>query len=148
MRSPHTRNNSRPVGCASPGPFLGFVAAAAAFAVALLGCAPPADEVPQLRVVNVGTQDIENLTIVFPSHTVEFGDVPSRSTTSYAASPGGVYGYSAFRFDLGGENRLQPVIDWVGAEPRQGTRFTYWLELMPGSPPGIRIADVTTDLGP
>jgi hypothetical protein len=48
--------------------------------------------------------------------------------------PKGVYGYAAYRHDLNGETVTQPVIDWVGESPMEGTAFTYTLSLDPSQP--------------
>lgn len=105
------------------------------------------DPDPQhLRIRNVGTVAIAGLKVGFPDTTIGFGDVAAGATTEYTFIPGGVYGYSAFRFQHNGAERSQPVIDFVGESPMDGRRFTYDIELsgMPNSP-FILIKDVRKD---
>ena len=83
----------------------------------------------QLRVTNVGNEAIEDLTVVFPNGEVEFGDIPVGATTAYEDVTGGVFPYAAYRLEIDGEPVTQPVIDWSGAQPLEGERFTYNLEL-------------------
>jgi hypothetical protein len=84
----------------------------------------------QLRVKNVGNEVIEDLTVVFPNGEVEFGDIPMGATTAYEEVSGGVFPYAAYRLKIDGELVTQPVIDWSGARPLEGDRFTYHLELV------------------
>ena len=101
----------------------------------------------QLRVINSGNEAIENLTVFFPGSEVQFGDVPPGSTTAYKEAPRGVYRYGAYRFELRGQVIVQPVTDWVGEAPMEGTRFTYRLEFDSNRtrPMLVRLAGVTTD---
>ena len=95
----------------------------------------------RLRVTNSGEEDIEDLTVLFPNGEVGFGDVPVGTTTEYKEATGGVYRYAAFRLQIDGQLVTQPVIDWVGAAPMEGTSFTYELELVaPGRPWPSRLA--------
>ena len=75
---------------------------------------------------------------------------PSRArnaTTEYRVFPKGVYGYAAYRYDVNGETVTQPVIDWVGEEPMQGSAFTYTINYDPARPPiqQIQLVQVTRD---
>lgn len=90
---------------------------------------PDTSHTGQLRVTNDGKEEIRKLTVLFPGGQVEFGDVPAGFTTPYREVPGGVYRYAAYRLEVGGQNVTQPVIDWVGAVPMEGTRFSYRLEI-------------------
>lgn len=85
----------------------------------------------RLRVTNRGAVAIEDLTVYFPEDEVPFGNVPAGSSTEYQAVPNGVYGYAAYRFTVNGEVVLQPVIDWVGEVPLDGTSFTYVIDFSP-----------------
>ena len=125
--------------------------------VELIRRAPAYDGHPaQLRVRNVGDDAIEGLTIVFPNGVVEFGDVPAGAATEYEQLDGGVFTSAAYRFEADGERVIQPVIDWAGAVPLEGERFTYYIELVrlvrpsfpvvPGVPRvGISRVDVSED---
>jgi hypothetical protein len=100
----------------------------------------------QLRVVNVGKEDIEKLTVLFPNGEVEFGDISVGVTTAYQEVLGGVYGYAAYRLELRGRIIVQPVIDWIGAAPMEGPRFSYRVEVNEAwSPTPVRLIAVTTD---
>lgn len=91
----------------------------------------------QLRIANVGTRPIQGLVVLFPEDRIEFGDVAAGQTTAYRHVRG-VYAYAAYEYRLGGVVQHQPVIDWVGEKPVDGTRFTYSLELI-DTPFGTRI---------
>jgi hypothetical protein len=82
---------------------------------------------------------IENLIVLFPEEKIEFGAVPPGTTTEYKPVSKGVYGYAAYSYDLEGTNIGQPVIDWVGEEPMEGTDFTYVIDLDPSRDPVMRI---------
>ena len=68
---------------------------------------------------------VENLSILFPEDEIYFGDISSGMTTEYQEVPNGVYGYAAYRFEVTGQEILQPVTDWVGEVPLAGEKFTY-----------------------
>src|SRR5688500_14282243 len=68
----------------------------------------------QLRIRNVGSAALVGLKVGFPDTTIAFGDIPAGAATEYTDVPGGVYSYSAFRFQYQGSERVQPVIDFVG----------------------------------
>jgi len=94
---------------------------------------------PRLRIVNAGEFDIKGLVVMFPDAHIVFGDVPAGATTKYFDAPTGVYSYAAYKYTLDGEQVSQPVIDWVGESPRQGSDFTYTLVFRPQNPPMQRI---------
>jgi len=81
----------------------------------------------QLRITNVGSTPIRNLTVLFPEDQVAFGDVAVGETTAYREVSQGVYSYAAYRIEVDGELVTQPVIDWVGEAPMDGESFTYAL---------------------
>jgi len=100
----------------------------------------------QLRVMNSGRQAIRGLVVLFPglraespATRVEFGDVPAGGMTEYENAPTGVYGYAAYEYTVDGRVVSQPVVDWVGESPRDGTKFTYRVELDPQGAPGLQI---------
>jgi hypothetical protein len=85
--------------------------------------------------------------VLFPDAEVSFGDVPANATTDYKIFPKGVYGYAAYKYDLNGQTVTQPVIDWVGETPMEGTSFTYTIAFTPDNPNMMRIelVNVTRD---
>jgi hypothetical protein len=85
----------------------------------------PSPSGQRLRLTNSGTVDILKLVVLFPGGRVEYGDLAAGQTTEYLDVPDGVYGYAAYEFEVDGETVLQPVIDWVGEVPMDGTAFTY-----------------------
>jgi hypothetical protein len=87
----------------------------------------PAASGQRLRLRNVGDKDILKLTALFPDLVrVPFGDLAAGQTSEYVDVPGaGVYGYAAYEYELNGAMTVQPVIDWVGEVPMEGTAFTY-----------------------
>lgn len=88
----------------------------------------------RLRVTNAGSNDISNLTVLFPNSRIVFGDVPAGTTTAYHAAPTGVYNYAAYSYRIKGEQVTQPVVDWVGETPRPGKSFTYVIDYDPARP--------------
>jgi hypothetical protein len=88
---------------------------------------PDRSHTGQLRITNEGTENIRNLTVIFPGGRVEFGDIPAGFTTPYREVTGGVYRYAAYRLKVGDQAVTQPVIDWVGEVPMEGARFSYRL---------------------
>lgn len=112
----------------------------------LFGCAP-IRAVQQLRLRNSGTAPITNLRVLFPEQEIAFGDVPPGATTVYKAVPKGVYRYAAYRYDVNGETVTQPVIDWVGESPIEGSSFTYTITYDPAAQPfqRIQLLDVNRD---
>src|SRR5690606_17735337 len=73
---------------------------------------PPSQEpsdVQQLRISNIGSEDIQDLTVVFPGNTpaevvrINFGNVAAGETTEYQEVPGGVYRYAAYEYTLNDE---------------------------------------------
>jgi len=99
---------------------------------------PPSQEpsdVQQLRISNIGSEDIQDLTVVFPGNTpaevvrINFGNVAAGETTEYQEVPGGVYRYAAYEYTLNDEIVHQPVTDWVGEKPLVGAQFAYQIVL-------------------
>jgi hypothetical protein len=89
----------------------------------------PCSQKALLRIRNSSrVTDIHNLTVFFPKGGIEFGDISAGATTGYQEAPCGVYPYAAYRLEIDGEVVAIPVIDWVGAVPLDGARFTYQLE--------------------
>lgn len=116
--------------------FLVFLSLALAGCGAPTGSPPevePTESGPRLRITNSGEHDIPNLTVLFPDQEIAFGDVAAGATTEYQPAPGGVYNYGAYRYEIDGETVTQPVIDWVGETPKQGS-FTYVIEYSPDRP--------------
>ena len=124
------------------------VAGVMALTAALTACSTPTSpKDTRLRVFNSGAVAIQGLVIQFPASTVTFGTVSAGTTTTYLQVPNGVYAYGAFLFVVDGILVRQPVIDWVGESPLDGTAFTYSLELVT-SPSGgsmIRLTKVSRD---
>jgi hypothetical protein len=111
-------------------------------------------KVQQLRIVNSGSYDIDNLVVKFPDDKISFGNVPAGDTTEYMEVPNGVFGYAAYSFQVEGEVKSQAVMDWMGEVPMDGNLFTYTLDYdfsRTGDQPGfemgdwIRLVDVTKD---
>lgn len=117
--------------------------------------APMREGVPtQLRIANAGAENIKNLVVLFPGEfstslavRVEFGDVPAGSISNYVIASRGVYRYAAYEYESGGQRILQPVMDWVGEKPLEGSKFTYRLKLDLSKTVGeqIELVDVLTD---
>lgn len=110
--------------------------------------------VQQLRVANIGSKDIQSLTVLFPGLTadaeaarVEFGDVPAGEMTGYRNVPGGVYRYAAYEYIVDRRMVSQSVTDWVGESPMQGEKFTYRIELDSKREPGgqVQLIEVWVD---
>jgi hypothetical protein len=101
----------------------------------------------QLRVVNVGSAELEGLVVLFPNQRVEFGDLAVGLVTPYRVAPSGVFRYAAYEFRAAGRVQHQPVVDWVGEEPMEGRAFTYSLELVdtPSSGRTIRLVSTRRD---
>lgn len=108
----------------------------------------------QLRIMNVGGEDIKNLTAMFPAESanspailVKFGDVAAGSTSTYVLAPRGVYAYAAYEYEREGRRILQPVMDWVGEKPMEGKKFTYQIVLNLSKRAGeqIELATVMVD---
>jgi hypothetical protein len=112
----------------------------------IASCGLTDPDIQQLRIRNVGFGSVGGLKVGFPDTTIAYGDIMAGVTTDYIDVPGGVYGYSAFRFQYDGSERIQPVIDFVGESPMDGKRFTYDIELsLTPNGPYILIKDVTRD---
>ena len=97
----------------------------------LSGCNLQSAEVPRLRITNNGSFPINNLVVLFPEETIEFDDILAGTTTEYKDVPNGVFSYAAYQFEVDGEAITQPVIDWVGESPMNGTLFTYIIDFDP-----------------
>ena len=78
-----------------------------------------------LRVENRGSSDLQDLTLIFPSGVVEFGDVPAGQISGYRLVFGGVYDYAAYEIIADGKRISQPVIDWVGEVPLLPGSYIY-----------------------
>jgi hypothetical protein len=100
-----------------------------------------------MRIINSSPNAISNLSVLFPESEVSFGNVPANGTTEYKIFPNGVYSYAAYRYELNGELVTQPVIDWVGESPMEGTAFTYTIAYNPDNPnmQRIELVNVTRD---
>lgn len=105
------------------------------------GCSDSASDLPRLRVTNGGSVPASALTVLFPRDEIEFGDVAPGATTGYRTVPNGVYRYAAYRLVVNGQTVTQPVIDWVGESPMEGTAFTYTIAVNPNRP-GILVVDL------
>ncbi len=103
------------------------------------------EDMPRLRIQNVGARDIQGLTVIFPGGRIDFGDIPAGATTAYLPAPGGVYNYAAYSFLKNGQEMSQPVVDWVGESPRPGKSFTYVLDYSPDRPQMIRLISVLNE---
>jgi hypothetical protein len=95
------------------------------------GCNLRLAEVPRLRITNNGSVPINNLVVLFPEENIEFGNISPGTTTEYKDVPKGVFSYAAYQFEVDGEVITQPVIDWVGESPMNGTLFTYVIDFDP-----------------
>ncbi len=107
----------------------------------------PAASGQRLRLTNSGSADIFKLVVLFPDGRVTFGDLAAGQTSEYQDVPGGVYGYAAYEHELKGETIMQPVIDWVGESPMDGSAFTYTIQLIVTAEgyDFIELVDVTRD---
>lgn len=85
----------------------------------------------RLRIANNGSLAINNLVVIFPEDSIEFGDVPAGTTTEYKDVPNGIFRYAAYKFELDGQIITQSVIDWVGESPVSGKMFTYIIDFDP-----------------
>ena len=101
-------------------------------AVGLLvsGCDSTGPGIDSLRVVNAGAEPITALTLTFPDEDVVIGDVGVGQQSPYVAVRHGVYAYASYQFSSGDSVVTQGVIDWVGARPLDGTRFTYTIGIV------------------
>lgn len=103
-------------------------------------------DLPQLRIVNTGPEDLVALDVIFPeSRRIGFGDVAVGETSEYRGVPGGVYRYAAYEYEADGRLMLQPVTDWVGEVPVAGTRFTYRVTVGSGAGSGVQVLEVVVD---
>jgi hypothetical protein len=111
------------------------LAALALWSCAAPGITPPVSEpsstVSRIRVVNDSPEELRDLRLVFPHEEVVIGDVAPGAASGYVDVAQGVYNYSAFRFQRGGESVVQPVIDFVGELPLPLDEYTYLLGVEP-----------------
>lgn len=107
-------------------------------ATVLVGCSL-VGQGQRLRIKNDSATAITNLRVLFPDQEVAFGNVTANATTDYQVFAKGVYGYAAYKYDWNGETITQPVIDWVGESPMQGSAFTYTIQFDPNNPQLQRI---------
>jgi hypothetical protein len=104
-------------------------------------------DLPLLRIVNTGTEDLLGLTVVFPeSQRIEFGDVAAGETSEYRVVPTGVYRYAAYEYQADDGTISQPVTDWVGELPMAGSRFTYKLAVRSGAGLQVELVEVVVDV--
>lgn len=87
----------------------------------------PSSTTSRIRVVNDSTHHLRDLHLLFPQEEVAIGDVAPGAASDYVEVAGGVYSYSAFRFQRGGKSLVQPVIDFVGETPLPIDDYTYVL---------------------
>jgi hypothetical protein len=115
--------------------------------IILAGCTIATPQTPRLRIINRGTEAVDNLTVIFPEDEVMFGNVSASTTTEYLDVPNGVFGYAAYRFEIGGQVILQPVVDWVGEAPLKGNSFTYAIDFDSNRPKWgmVRLIEVSID---
>lgn len=107
-------------------------------ATVLVGCSL-VGQGQRLRIKNDSATAITNLRVLFPDQEVAFGNVAANATTDYQVFAKGVYGYAAYKYDWNGETVTQPVIDWVGEMPMEGSTFTYTIQFDPNNPQLQRI---------
>src|SRR5262245_40280726 len=114
--------------------------------LALLGGCSAAPPSARLRIRNAGGP-VQGLVVFFPDDEIEFGDVAKGVTTEYRAAPHGVFGCAAWRMQVGGEERTQNVMCWVGEKPMDGKSFTYVIDFDASRTEydRIRIQSVTRD---
>jgi hypothetical protein len=116
--------------------------------VALSACGSELTQTDRLRSRNNGLYAIHDLVVRFPKDPVVFGDVPAGATTEYVEVPDGVFSYAAYNFIADGKIITQPVIDWVGEKPMDGSLFTCSIEFDPArfaTNDGVRLVDVKID---
>ena len=116
-----------------------------ALALSMAGCSTVGPEAAELRIHNAGTEPLVALTVYSPGSEVDFGTINPGQTSDYRVMPGGVYHYSAFAYTHNGERVEQPVIDFVGESPMQGSRFTYTLSLNTAPSRFLAITSVVRD---
>jgi hypothetical protein len=84
-----------------------------------------------LRISNQSNIPIKGLVVHFPVDQIVFGNVPVGTTTEYHEVQGGVYRYAAYTAEVNRKNYEQPVVDWIGEAPIEGTAFTYIVKVDP-----------------
>ena len=103
----------------------------AIFGFLVISCNSQSTQYYRLRITNHGSYPIKSLIVIFPQDRISFGNLPAGATTEYKDVPHGVFQYAAYNFDVDGKLMTQPVIDWVGENPVQGTLFTYIIDFDP-----------------
>jgi hypothetical protein len=104
-------------------------------------------QTPRLRITNSGSNSAKTLTVAFPGSRIPFGDVAAGTTTTYQPAPKGVFRYAAYWLEIDGAIVSQPVIDWVGEHPMEGSAFTYAIDVDSTRPryQWVRLISVTRD---
>lgn len=98
------------------------------------GChSPTAPREVFVKVVNVGSTDINDLVLQFPNGAVNVGNVPGGTESGLVSSSGAVYRFAAFDFVVDGVHVRQPVTDWAGEKPLNSTFVTYSVSAEIGS---------------
>ncbi len=85
----------------------------------------------QLRIFNRGAFTLSHLQVRFPNETVDFGDLAPGAISAYHTFTHGVYRYAAYNVTVEGKSYQQPVVDWVGEQPMDGSVFTYLVDVNP-----------------
>jgi hypothetical protein len=112
------------------------------------GCTSQSAQVSHLRITNNGSLAINDLIVLFPQDSIEFGDIPAGTTTEYKDVPNGALRYAAYKFEVDGQIITQPVIDWIGESPMSGELFTYTIDFDPNranTGDRVRLIDVKND---
>jgi hypothetical protein len=99
------------------------------FTLCLVGCAPVPSAPARLRITNTSAFTIKQVTIIFPNERISFGPVVAGASSDYQAVLHGVYDSAAYELLVNRQTIVQPVIDWVAAQPLQGDQFTYMLTI-------------------
>ena len=95
-----------------------------------------------LRIENLGSSDLQDLTVRFPRGRVEFGDVPAGQISGYRFVFGGVYQYAAYEGTVDGERIHNPVVDWVGELPLLPGSYIYVLSWEPATYTSIELLEI------
>ena len=95
-----------------------------------------------LRIENLGSSDLQDLTVRFPRGRVEFGDVPAGQISGYRFVFGGVYQYAAYEGTVDGERIHNPVVDWVGEVPLLPGSYIYVLSWEPANNVWIELLEI------
>jgi len=98
--------------------------------LAAVACDSTGPGIDSLRVMNAGAEPITALTLTFPDEDVVIGDIGAGQQTQYVSVRHGVYAYASYQFTTVDSVITQGVIDWVGARPLDGARFTYTIGIV------------------